>query len=494
MANIEIILKSEDINNTIYFLKMFLINFFTFYTSLRILNIKKIFKHKLIVVSIIIIFITILSTLIKNISTSMTSIICTIILLSILFSKFTNNNLGYSMLINVVSASINYIIYFISIIISFIPYVFIDIQNDYINLLIIVFIYIIFIYVFFKMRRTKNGFSFLQRNLNNEYFDILILNVSVILCFCFIILTGFDVQLERNLFIGTIIFSMSMFITIQKSLQLNYKQKLLVQELDESKKELEKKKQEIEQLEKENLRFSKISHSIAHKQNSLEYKLNELMLKNATASEIDIRDRIDTISKEFFIKTEVELSKTDILEIDDMLKYMQSECIKNKIDLELQLSGNIHHMINNYVAKEDLEILIADHIKNAIIAINHSDNMNKSILVRLGMIDGFYSLYVYDTGIEFEIDTLLNLGKKPSTTHSDNGGTGIGFMNTFDTLKKYKASIIINEYSRPSKNNYTKLIIIKFDKKNEFKICSYRSEKIKSIDSTGTLKVEKISF
>ena len=50
----------------------------------------------------------------------------------------------------------------------------------------------------------------------------------------------------------------------------------------------------------------------------------------------------------------------------------------------------------------------------------------------------------------------------------------MGFMNTFDTLRKCEASLIINELNEPSKDNYTKAIIIKFDKKNKFEIISYR--------------------
>ena len=147
-------------------------------------------------------------------------------------------------------------------------------------------------------------------------------------------------------------------------------------------------------------------------------------------------------------------------------------------------------MTNNLISKEDLEILLADHIKDAIIAINHTDNINRSILVRLGEIDGLYSLYIYDSGIEFEIETLKNLGNKPSTTHADEGGTGMGFMNTFDTLRKYKASLNINELSKPNKNNYTKVLIFKFDKKNEFNIISYRQEELnkRSIQNTISIK------
>ena len=154
---------------------------------------------------------------------------------------------------------------------------------------------------------------------------------------------------------------------------------------------------------------------------------------------------------------------------------MQSECIKNEIEFELQINGNIHQMVNNYIPKEKLEILIADHIKNAIIAIIHSKNKYKNILVRIGKIDGYFSLYIYDTGKEFEKETLQKIEKEPITTHKDEGGSGMGFMNTFDTLKEYKASLIIEEIGKPREDNYTKIVKIKFNNKNEFKIDSYRA-------------------
>ena len=191
-----------------------------------------------------------------------------------------------------------------------------------------------------------------------------------------------------------------MFITIQKSLQMYYKQKLLIQDLEETKKELQAKKKEIEELEKENLNFSKTSHTIAHRQKALEYKLQELLLKNETAEEIGINDKtistikgkMNEISKEISNKeTVVELDKTGIEEIDGMLKYMQSESVKNKIDFQVQINGNIYYMTNNYINKEDLEILLADHIKNAIKPKNQSNNTNRRIFVRISLIDEIYS-------------------------------------------------------------------------------------------------------
>ena len=234
--------------------------------------------------------------------------------------------------------------------------------------------------------------------------------------------SGFDTDLS-NITIELIsFFAIIMIITIQKSLQLYYKQKLLVQELDATKEKLEEKIKEVEGLEKDNIEISKKNHTIIHKQNSLEHKIDEMLMKTEISKEEagEIRDRLKAIEKEANKeKTVIELDKTEIQQIDDMLKYMQSECSKNNIDFELQLKGNIHYMTNNLITKEDLETLIADHIKNAIIAIKHTENINRSILVRLGMIDENYALYIYDSGIEFEKETLENLGKKPSTTHKD---------------------------------------------------------------------------
>ena len=485
------IIEIEEFNIIIYILKTYFISIFTYYIALKSIN--KRITYKFYIIPIVMITVSVICGTIKYYSDSFYSIICLDILLAIIFSKFSKNDIAYSILIMTISLSINYIFLFLATALMFLPSVIINVQNDYINLTFIIMLYISLTYAFSKIKRFKHGFSFLQNKLSDEYFALIVLNISTIILFFIILLSNYKMKITRKFGLGLIIFSILMFVTIQKSLKLYYKKKLLVKELNETKEELEKKKQEIEQLEKENLNFSKTSHSIAHKQKALEYKLNELMMKNEISSEIDIKDRINNISKELFNEiTDIELSKTDIPEIDDMLKYMQAECIKNKIDFQIQLSGNIYHMVNNYISKEKLEILIADHIKNAIIAINYSDNINKSILVRLGNVDGVYSFYVYDSGVEFEIDTLLNLGKKPSTTHANNGGTGMGFMNTFDTLKEYKASIIINEYNKPCKDNYTKLIMIKFDKRNEFKISSYRSKEIKCKANANDLNIEKI--
>lgn len=450
----------------------------SYYSNFRIKNQKITWDSKELCKIIFIIIIAAVCGALKYEVNYLISIMSLTMLISLIFSR---DNIGKSILITIMSLSINYIISVIAIILCYLFNKIIKIDNDYIHLFIMIIFHIIILYNVFNIKRIKYGISFLQSEEQNEYTNILVLNISAIILFSIVIIVSANMKFAMNTGLGFGVFAIIMFITIQKSLQLCYKQKLLVQELNETKEELENTKKELKQVEEENLSFSKKSHSIAYKQKSLEYKIQQLTSKAEISTEEagEVKDRLKEIKKDLYKESAtVELSKTEITEIDDMLKYMQSECIKNKIDFEFQLTGNKHYMTNNLISKEDLEILLADHIKDAIIAVNHTDNINRSILVRLGEIEGVYSLYIYDSGIEFEIETLKNLGKKPSTTHADEGGTGMGFMNTFDTLRKYEASLIINELNKPNKDNYTKVLIFKFDKKNEFEIISYRQEEI----------------
>lgn len=466
-----------NIEIMINLIKILFISFNTYFFSLKIISDNKYWEKNKILAYISILILPIITLGIRNRTNFSASIIFLTCMLSYVFAITTNSNFGYSITINIISMAFNYILYIIATTITYFLNIVIKLDNDLLILFFIIVIYTLILLKITKIKRFKYGIPFLKKGVKNEYIDMLITNISSIVILSIIILVNFDIRIAMDLTPALIMFAIIMFITIQKSLQLYYKQKLLVQELEQTKQELAEKTKEVKELEAENIKISKNAHTLTHKQKSLEHKIEEMMMKAEISKEeaAEVRDRLNGIAKDLYKeKTTIELDKTGIAEIDDMLKYMQSECKKNKIDFELQLKGNIHHMTNNLIEKKDLETLLADHIKNAIIAINHTDNINRSILVRLGKIEETYGLYIYDSGIEFGAETLENLGKKPSTTHADEGGTGMGFMNTFDTLRKCRASLIIEEYNEPSKDNYTKALLIKFDNKNEFKIKSYR--------------------
>ena len=462
----------ENIEMTIYVIKNIFAIICSYFIFFKVIGRKNEKNILLVIVSSI--AIAILVAYVKyNIGTFIGMVVM-IILFSILCSINSKCGMGYTIVIAIISLSINYVVFVVAITIVFLINIKSSIQNDFINLSFMMLIDLILLKGLFSIKRFKYGITFLNKN--NQYIDLILLNICVSILFSSIIFSNMNIEVSKELFVEFIISIIVMCITIQKSLQLYYKQKMLIKELDETKEDLARAENKIKILEKENIEESKKRHTVIHKQKSLEYKIEEMLTKTEISTEeaAEVRERLEKLNKEVYTEKEVmELDKTGISSIDDMLKYMQSECIKNKIDFTLQIKGNIHYMVHNLVKEEELETLLADHIKDAIIAINHTDNANRSILVRLGNIDDIYSLYIYDSGVEFKPEVLENLGKKPCTTYANEGGTGMGFMNTFDTIRKHKSSLIIEEIGKPTEDNYTKAIIIKFDKKNEFKVKSY---------------------
>lgn len=460
------------------FFRVFFIVLLVLNTSIKLSNIY--FNYKKITFILILCIAIIFSFCISYIldySTSTFSFPLIILFSFLAFLIIDNFKLQHSLIITFVSLCLNFICLLLSTIISYIFTSIISLRNIYFCFLIIIILHLIFLRLILKSKRLKYGLSFLNKKFENDTIDLIILNISMIIIVFFIFLPRINFYFMANVLITLIFLSIIMAITIYKSFSLYYKHNLLVKELNDTKLELEKKDKEIERLEKENLEFSKTSHSIAHKQRVLEYKLNQLQLNTEFANEPGLSDKLKEISDTYSSNvTNLTLPKTGIENIDDILEYMQSECTKNNINFELQLNGDIFSMVTTVINKEKLEILLADHIKNAIIAINSSENINKSILVRLGLINDIYSIYFYDSGIEFNEKVLSSLGKEQITTHKDIGGTGCGFLNTFDTLKEFNASLEINEISAPCKDNYTKSIVIKFDSKNNFTINSYKKQ------------------
>ena len=462
-----------NINIYIDYIKMTVIIMYTYYIFRKVINVKlkdiKATDKILIIISIpIIAFIT------RNIKSEIKyyRAFVELFLISVINYLVYKKEIYYSFLLTTISFGINYSIYMLSVIIAFIPNAIFKIQNDYIGLLIILVNYTLLIYRIFKLKRLKYGISLLNGKLQDSYFSYWIFNLcfmSLMFAIIFQEIALFDIV---NIGTGLLLLIAFVFITIKESIKLYYKQNLLIKDLESTKKELSEKNEELAKLEKENLEFSKTSHSLAHRQKALEYKLNKLINGDkATPQDTtkeELKKELEDISKDIYKKpSDIEIEKTGIDKIDNMLEYMKSECDKNNIEFNLQIIGNIHYMVNHFISENDLEILLADHIKDAIIAIQHSTNKNRSILVKIGKIQKYYGIYIYDSGVEFTDEVLNKLGKEPITTHKDSGGTGMGFMNTFDTLKRYNASLNIIKIDKPSLDNYTKSVEILFNSKNE---------------------------
>lgn len=469
-------------------LKTFFINLFILVVNFKIMD-KKITKSNFISMISISLIIVILYVLMQRfIDKLLIIIISYFIQLKFIEIVIKNDKKGSFMIVNIIANSIVYIVFAIATFIESILIIILNLNNRTANLVLIIIIEAIILFLIFRIKRFRHGLSFVK-NSNNEYFNIIMINISSVVILAYYMFGNYYGDLTEQLIACLVVIAFIMLLVIQKTLTLYYKQKLLHQTIEDYKTEIADKDKKIKELSDEKYKISKLNHEFYNRQKALEKKVADYIsnVSEETANELAITEQIADLSKEYSdklqnIKHPDKLPATEIEEIDDMFKYMQSECEKNNIEFKLQINGNIHHMINQIIPKDKLVTLIGDHLRDAIIAINSSNNSFKSIIAILGKADEFYEFCVFDTGIEFELETLLDLGTKPITTHKDTGGTGYGFMTTFETLRETKGSLVIEEKHKMSENDYTKAVRIIFDGKAQYRISSYRmKEQNKSI-------------
>lgn len=344
------------------------------------------------------------------------------------------------------------------------------------------------IFLFFRIKRFKDGLQFLNgSNYNNilNYMGIGISAATIVTCGIYGLHS--DYSLKTFLLILLIAGGILMIYWIKKSITKYYKEKMKERTVEIQQEQIKQQDEKIKNLQTELADVLQINHKYSHRISAMEKAVTKLGTKLQANEEFaeeygDILSSIKKLSKEYkeevaSVIKETKLPKTNIFSIDNLLEYMKQESEKDKIDFKLNLDFDINEILETKIPQSKLETMLADHIRDAIIAINCSENKERKIKVVLDKEDNNYQIKFYDTGIEFEIETLSKLGLKRTTTHKSTGGSGIGFMTTFETLKQCKASLIIEEYSDLE---YTKAVIIKFDNKNEYRIHSYRAEEIKN--------------
>lgn len=480
--------KIDIINNTI---KVFFISIYLYFVYIKLINFKENVKLKLMIIIIVSFINTILYAILNTYTDEIISITVTFLIYGIIISRILNNKICYSIILTLISFAITYATYIIAIIISglFLKLLIPDISyKNPISLITIPLTEGILLFMLSRVKRFKKGINFLKNiNVLEDVGGILLLFGGISILLFGLLQKSESTVLNGYVFTGAILTIISIIAWTYSKMTIYYKENMKNRTIDIQKSEIESQNKVIEELKENNIKLSSVIHRYNNRFSALENAIINTLNKNNNvefSKELsimlqDLKKMSQNFSGEVLETTEdnAQLPTTDIFGIDNILKYMSECAIKNKIKFDLKINNKIDFLINNIITKEELETMLGDHIKDAIIAINTSDNGNRSIMVVIGIIDNAYEICIYDTGIEFEIKTLKNLGVKRVTTHKNDGGTGIGYMTTFNILRKVKGSLIIQEYN--SDNYYTKSVNIRFDGKNEYKLRSYRANELK---------------
>lgn len=491
--------KIDLINNSI---KTFFINMYIFYAYIKILNYKSLKFQKIVVVLAVNIILSIIVSIISIWTNYVTAFLLVYFVYDIILAIVMKNKLGYSTIITTIAFILTYATYIISILFIGNIIFFLDINMNMNSIIINVLIQTIqsvIILEIFKIKRIKNGLKFIDKyNNKEEKYTYIILSGGIILTVCGILRGSENVWINTLMLAGAILILLSAIIWIQNNITKHYKKNMRDRTISVQKAEIDEQTKLLEEVKAENLKLATAVHKYNHRLSSLELAMKSAISHNLNtefADELsvmlkDTEDLSNSFAKECDVAKCI-LPLTNVPSIDNMFKYMQDEASKCNINFDLKINESINDLIDNIIPKDMFETLLGDHLRDAIIAVNASDNSYKSILTTLGLVDGCYELSVYDTGIEFQIDTLLKLGKEQVTTHKDSGGSGIGFMTTFETLKTTKASLVIEEYS-PETTNYTKSVSIRFDGKNQYRIYSYRADDIKKQNKEKRIIIKNI--
>lgn len=329
--------------------------------------------------------------------------------------------------------------------------------------------------LFMNIKRFRKGFQFFQDEKN---FGVGILISGIVL-----ILKCINLRDNRETdylhiinFIGGAVAGIGLYLWIRRSITAHYRERLQLKSEEHYKELLEQKEQEIERLNQTNEYLAKIVHRDNHLMNSLNACFDsdnggELLQEIQTM----VQERSELINREQ--RESKLLPSTGNLLIDNTISELFIKAAAHGIDFDLTVSKPLDEIIGKYISQTDLQTLLSDHIKDAIIAVESRGEGGGKILIDLSMQNDNYCITIYDSGVEFEIATLERLGIERVTTHADSGGSGIGFMTTFETLKKAYASLMITEFE--AKTPFTKSVSFRFDGESSFIIRSYRSNELK---------------
>ena len=331
--------------------------------------------------------------------------------------------------------------------------------------------------LFMRIKRFRNGFAFYQ---NKDNFGLgLVLSGFIVTVLLIVNSERVSDNLLTAFIIGVFISLVGLVIWIRKSISNRYTENLRKKELVKFENDIAQKDDTIRKLNNSNAYLSKIVHRDNHLIGSLQYSI-----KNALDNQQDLSEIKATLSdmltmfeqrSELITKEQAELKilpSTGISMIDGALANMLVKANAHNISFDVSIHDDIYYLVNNIISLTQLETLLCDHIKDAVIAVESSKISNGRILVTFAKKNGIFEISVSDNGHEFDIDVLAKLGIERITTHKDSGGSGIGFMTSFETLNQTGCSLIINEFE--NKIPFSKSIIFRFDGQKNFIISTYR--------------------
>ena len=384
----------------------------------------------------------------------------------------------------IISIGISYSLEYLSVIIgALILYIVRYVEGNLLSTIVSCIVQFLLCIVLLRVNKIRKAFTYFS---DEKHFGLGLLISSYVLTFSLALTYYKSMSFEEKtvLLLGVPLLLVGLLLWIQNLVELHYKNKIQNRADAFTQQQIADKDEYIQKLETEVATLAKQLHRDNHLLSSLNRSVEALGNNHSETQREQIVEEIHTLFRERneLIAKEQQANKilpsTGIAIIDGALSEMYVKAISHNISFDLMVGEEIHYLVNNIISQTDLQTLLCDHIKDAIIAIDAADNISGKILVSIEKNDGIFEISIRDNGIGFETDTLAKLGLERVTTHAESGGSGIGFVTTFETLQKTKGSLIITEYE--NKTPFSKCVAFIFDGLHQFIIKSYRKEELQT--------------
>lgn len=419
------------------------------------------------------------------------SMICSILLLYLMFQVFFHTTLKLCFIATLISYGLSYALFSaccFPIIVLFYGLHFAQNNFLYITITILagLITYLLF-HIPFAFKRFRKGMRFLYNNVIVNLGTII--SLAIIICISYIQLREFPGDAAAFLLLLSIfLLGFLLLFWWKNQITKSYIEKLRKAELESLRQELTKKNLEIQKLRENNDSLAHIIHRDNKLIPSMEHAVCEFLDDKDTLPPDELARKGEALAKEL---NEMAASRIGILHdyqahgqrlpitgvcsVDALLSYMQKKAFSAGITFEVGISADLTAFTTSVVAPEDLSHLLSDLIENAIHAVK--DCPDRKIQLHIHNISGNYAIEISDTGTPFPVEILQGLGIEQQTSHADDGGSGIGLMDIWNLKKKYRASLHIQEFDTAS-DTWCKKISVIFDSKNHYLIQTYRPEQI----------------
>ncbi|MCR5701287.1 MAG: hypothetical protein K6G76_03975 [Lachnospiraceae bacterium] len=376
-----------------------------------------------------------------------------------------------------ISFSLSYVLFIISVLITTIalfsvPRKCFDLYAQPISLIIQILLMI----ALFKIKRIKTGVKILDKRIYSV--PVAIIGAGIIFLMTLINLNTYS-KLYIIVYTSFYFLSILIFVYWRASITRSYLERLGNRNIASLNEELLQKDEYIKKLEADVERLGKIVHRDNKLVPAMEMAVERFIMDESGEMSVgsELLEELRKMSKDRkgLVTTSVNAAEpsvnTGVAKVDNLITYMSEKAANEGITLKVTVGIDIKELFDKCIDEESFCTLLADLLDNAIIATKY--NNARDVLLDMSMIKKAPAIHIFDSGISFDKEVLINYGIEQTTTHGDDGGSGIGLMQTYEILAKCRASIFIDEFSS---GLYTKKISVVFDRKRQFLLYTPRED------------------